>query len=604
MVRDLAYYAAASREMVDADTDRDATYQKIHEATRSIFENPPELKALPWIQERKFVSTAPADAVQAAVRTFAARNPSLKMLPLSEDPAEYDRVENLEEAMEWEFNRMNRVGHKSPHWKIVEYAMKYCAVAIETSYLPWLYSGVTKTPRIQEILSSRNFRWDVHDPSNVHVRESDSILECVLHTSNKNLQQLVDMFGATNPGVMKELAKIDSNDARALMNTWFTLYDYTDWDARVKWVARCDTPFAINRTVPTGTEIMREARTIAFLPWVYINNEEPLLRQMVDAGLWENVNILRTMRFSKAVDMAAHPEYWIQTPDGTLRGVSIDNTNPNQPLVTGPGTNVSKLPPPMLDPGLETLNQTAESEVFRTTVAQILASVEKYAGTQNFSVVNAMLNAATAQLSLAQMAAERAETMAMIQNFRWIHETEIPMVAFRRTGKGEAKPAGQEIAIKKGMFDPQYLYLEMKLNPSTLQDKQSDINNAINGVERLGKSKKMAWDELGWDNYELSESQKTEEALYDAYLAAKAQEIQMRPQLEAQAAQQQAQQQSMAQAQAQSTQQMQANPMSGGPQSQFAGQQGFPASQGNPATMPGQGREQLNGQSASGQGLA
>ena len=171
----------------------------------------------------------------------------------------------------------------------------------------------------------------------------------------------------------------------------YTLYDYTDWDARVKWISSNGTANDVNRDAPRGIELMRKERSISFLPWVFVDNEEPILKQMVQAGLWDNVNILRTMQFSKAVDMVAHPEYWIQTPDGTLRGVSIDNTNPNQPLVTQAGVNVQQLRPPVIDPQMATLTSQAESEVFRTTVAQILASVEKYAGNQNFSVVNAML---------------------------------------------------------------------------------------------------------------------------------------------------------------------------------------------------------------------
>lgn len=596
MPKELSYYIGAAREAIKNDDERDATYQKIHEASSSIFENPPELKALPWIQDRKFVTTAPADALNAAIRTFAARMPRIEIQPLSDAPEEYDRVEQLEEVMKWEFVRMNMLGRKSPHWKVVEYAMKYCAVAIETSYLPFIYKGKENDPRIKEALRSRSFRWSVHDPSHVHVRESDEILECVVNCDVMTAQQLIDKYGEDNSGIQEMLSRFEKDDPYALNQTYFSHYDYTDWGARAVWISDNSGATYLNRDVSNGIEIMRKERTVSFLPWVVVDNEEPILKQMVDAGLWENVNILRTMQFSKAVDMAAHPEYWIQTPDGTLRNVSIDNTNPNQPLVTGPGVNVQKLVPPQIDPQLSVLNSAAEQEVFRTTVAQILASVEKYAGTQNFSVVNAMLNAAVAQLSLAQMVAERAETLAMIQNFRWIEETEIPLVGFRTYTKGEGKAKGQEVAVKPNDFDTEYLYLSVKLNPSTVMDKQTEINNAINKVERLGMSTKMAWDELGMENYDLSMSQKSEEMLYQSMLQAKSKELLMQPDLKAQAMQQQ-----MAQAQQMQAQQMQ----QGAQQSQFAAQQGMDTRAGGPpATMPGQGREQLTGQAASGQNIA
>lgn len=584
-MKSLNYYAGAAREAIQNDNERDLIYQKIHEAATSYFVNPPELRALPWIQERKFVTTAPADALNAAIRTFASRMPEVIIQPLSEDEDEYARTEQMEELMKWDFTRMNMIGSKSPHWKIVEYAMKYCAVAIETSYLPWVYQDARDDPRIQEILQSRNFRWTVHDPSNIHVRESDDVLECVVNCDVLTLQQLIDRFGKDNPGVNEALMQIkskDRNDAKVLNTTLFSFYDYTDWNARCQWIVQNSGMTTIDRDAPVGHEIMRKKRTVSFLPWVFVDNEEPILKEMVLADLWENVNILRTMQFSKTVDMAAHPEYWIQTPDGTLKGVTIDNTNPNQPLVSKPGVSITQLRPPMIDPQMAMLTQTAEQEVFRTTVAQILASVEKYAGTQNFSVVNAMLSAAVAQLSLAQMCAERAETLAMTQNFRWIKETEIPMVGFRTTTKGEGKERGKEISIKPDEFDVRYLYLSVKLRPATVMDKQTDINNAINKVERLGMSKKMAWDELQMENYELSQSQVTEELLYGSHVQAKAKEIMMMPDVKIAQMQQQMQQ--------------------GAEQTQFAAQQGMDTRAGGAtATQPGQGREQLTGQASSGQ---
>jgi hypothetical protein len=587
MLYNLDYYVDSAREAVQNDNERDATYAKIRQAASSQFENPEELKRLAWIGERKFPSTAPADALNAAIRTFAARLPQISLQPLSDDEEEYARTEQMEELMKWEFTRMNFMGKKSPHWKIVEYAMKYCAVAIETSYLPYLYQGRNKEPRIQEILRSRNFRWAVHDPGNIHSRESDDILESVVNCDVLNAQQIIDRFGLDNPGVSEMLATLDKSDASALNQTYFSFYDYTDWDARVKWISPNGGAMYVNRDVPNGIELMRQERKVSFLPWVIVDNQEPILKGMVDAGLWDNVNILRTMQFSKTVDMVAHPEYWIQTPDGTLKGVHIDNENPNQPLVTQAGVNVNQLRPPMIDPQMAAMVQEAEQEVFRTTVAQILASVEKYAGTQNFSVVNAMLNAAVAQLSLAQMAAERAETLAMIQNFRWIDETEIPMVGFRVTTRGENSKRGKEISIKPGDFDVNYLYLTVTLKPATITDKQTEINNAINKVERLGMSKRMAWDDIGVENYELSEAQKSQETLYEAFVQSKAKEIIMKPDMEAQQ-----------QMQAQQQQQQ------GAAQTQFSGQQGFANRGGTTSTMPGMGREQMMGQAASGQELA
>jgi hypothetical protein len=86
----------------------------------------------------------------------------------------------------------------------------------------------------------------------------------------------------------------------------------------------------------------------------------------------------------------------------------------------------------------------------------------------------------------------------------------------------------------------------------------------------------------------------TEETLYTVYTQAKAKEIMLKPDLQAEMAKQAMMAQN----------QPQGNPGSA-PQSQFAAQEGMNTQGGGAtATSPGQGREQLTGQSASGQAIA
>lgn len=545
---ELSWFNDVAVSLFKQDEERDDLYFKIDEAAAAKANIPEELKALEWIGERNFASTAAADALNAAIRTFAAKLPDIQIAPVYDTQEEYDLVERMESAIQWEFQRLNSIGQKSPHWRVVESAVKYCAVAMEIQQLPWIYRDVKKTnARIKAILRSRCFAWKIHHPRTVHSQESEGILERVLVAYNRSAQSVVDEFGEHHPGVLEMLKEMDGESAKDLQDTMFSFYDYTDWEDRCVWIVRNSGSTSVNRKPSGGIELIREGRNVPFLPWVIVDNKEPILKTLLNAGLYDNLNALRTMQFSKAVDQAAHPEYWIATPDGTLRGVSIDNQNPNQPLVTNTNATVQQLRPPMLDPQLAQLESMAESEAFRTTVAQILASVEKYASTQNFSVVNAMISAAMAQLALSQMAAERAEEQAIYKQFEWVDYTEIPIVGYS-DGKG-SKDKGTEMAIRHKDFDLEYLYITVKLNPNTITDKQMDINNAINKVERLGLSREVALDEIGHKNFKLNQSKRTEEDLYLAHIQGKASEIALAAQQLAEAkAQAQAQKEAEAQA--------------------------------------------------------
>src|SRR3990167_9974318 len=156
MVEKLEFYAEMADEVVSKEKDKIDLYLEIDRMMNCEYENPRELDALPWIKGRKFVTTAPADAANAAARAFAARAPILSVHPLSDEPEEYERVERMETALEWEFKRMNMIGKKPVHWQIVGDAMRYCKIALQVEYLPYAFKKAKKDNRIKSILRNTN----------------------------------------------------------------------------------------------------------------------------------------------------------------------------------------------------------------------------------------------------------------------------------------------------------------------------------------------------------------------------------------------------------------------------------------------------------------
>ena len=494
-------------------------------------------------------------------------------------------------------------GGKTTHWKILESAMRYCAVAFETEYLPYLYKGKDKDKRTKALLRGSAFRWTVHHPSTVHSYFSKYGLETVVLAKTANLTDLENEFGYDNQGVAEIRSKMFSKapTMEQKMNTWFTFYKSTTWDETCVWVTQNHNSMTVNHDPAKGVKLLHEEHGLSFIPWVIADNEDPLLKNAINTGLLDNLNNLRLMSFSAAVTLVATSQKLIQTPDGTLRNVHIDNQNPEQPMITDLTAKVTPLPQDRPNDSIENKVAQATQEVYTTTVAQMLADANKLAGTENFSTANLAFKMAVGALSLAKDVAERAEAMGFYQMFEWIdHAGDVPLIAYReknKTVQDVQKMAGEEIVIKKGEFDTQYLYIDVKLREFGSMDEQAKANLAITLVERLGLSKQLvAENDLGIENYSLHEQKRAAEDLMLAKVQAEAQKIQAEVEMMVQ--------------QAQMQMQMQAQQPPPGPQQQVQGMNAsFPMAQGvdmRQGGMPAQpmnpmeNRESIQGMDAGG----
>ena len=606
-------------------------YQSVDDMMDCSYDLPNALENVSWLKGRKFVSTAPADSVNAAIRTFAERKPVINIQPLSSMQKEYERVERQETALEWDFKKMNARGTRPVHWQITNSAMRYCKVALQTEYIPYSLKGRKKDNYVKAVLKSGAFNWRVHHPSTVFCQDGPyGVPEFVVSRTRRTVNWLVSKYGKDNKGVREMLGDLSDDDLATQLDQAVYFYDVTTWEERAQWAAFTETN-SIDTTVTDGYEFMREEHKMPFMNWVVIDYSDFILKSVIDADLWQNENALRTMTFAKAVDVVAHPSLWIRTVSGDLEDVNRAEDSPNEAIVSSTTTDVRELRPPQIDPQLSQVREMARSEIFQSTVAQVLASVEKIGQTATFSTVNAMLQAAVTQLTLSKACAEQAEQKAFTQNLLWVDYTDMDWRVYRdksKTVNGNTYPTGQEIIITKSKdvatippeyvntitpIEPENLYITVTLQPKAITDKQSEQVMAINQHERLGGSLDMIYDEYGFGEYSQHEQRRKLEDLMNAEVEAEQRRITMQPDLEAQ--QMQMEQQMQMQQQMQQEQQMQMeqqvaaeNARQEQMQPAFTGSQnldmrnmyGMSAQQ----AAPGMGREQITGETVEGEGLA
>src|ERR1041385_4594559 len=280
-MKTLNYYAGLANECIKQDKPKMDLYAKIDLHRLGQWKPSTTLSKLPWIQGRNFSSTAPADALDAGTRTFASLMPKVNIAPLSEEMEEYEDAERKETALEWHFKRMNMSGRKTTHWQIMESAMRYCAVAFETEYLPFSMKGRENEPNIKALLRRSSFRWTVHHPATVHPRYSKNGLECVCLVKVVNFQEMYDEFGKNNKGIRKivqDMFKGEEPKYEQMLLTYFTYCKVTDWKETCIWLS----PNGGSRVVTAnlsgtgGYELLHEEHGLDFIPWVVTDNEDPI----------------------------------------------------------------------------------------------------------------------------------------------------------------------------------------------------------------------------------------------------------------------------------------------------------------------------------------
>jgi hypothetical protein len=635
-------FADVVNQMLIDDTPRDDLITKIDDALDVVFEPDPKVKQLPWVKGRHYAMTDIADARDTGVRTFDTLMPQINVQPLNDETMEYERTEMAEQALEWEFQRMNRVGKKGVYSQILEDAMSYHAVAIQTEYLPYKYKDRKKDNRTKAILRQRALNWIRHHPKTVHARWSDETLEVVAKVANYSAQSLIEKYGKENPGIVQMMEdRGKDNKPIDLLRSQYTLIDLQNWDDRVIWAVPAGTLEIGKTSVPVASltaasssqyVFMNKKHGMPFLNWVIVDKGNPIWAAVLKSGMWDNLQYMNLIRFAKSIELSTRSTLVIRTPDGKLHNVWIDFSNPSNPIVIPmDGTEVKDLAPAPLDPALETMFQEASAKVASSTVSHVLRDVTKFSNAP-FATVNQMIQLALGQLSRAKNAGGETVSMGLTQFFEWVEFSGMAYNAYRPSGRdsranvGSYHGRGEQITIRPGAaptqtevesmneqemkllkrtvyFDLEALYIDVQLQSNNTADEQSRLNVNINAVDKLGMSKQMAWERMGWKNYNLANRQRLDELMEESelqneiYKNSQQAQDEMKQQLMEQM-QKEAQEQAKEQAKSQGSQMTE---MNGGSQPLSQGSDmrtgAPPAAMGNPTGT----REALTGQSASGQ---
>ncbi len=596
MAQPLKHYVNLAKRMIQYDKNRDAMFLQQDAMWRREWTLPEGMEDTDWI--RKVVSTDGHDAVRAGTRVLSALDERIKVLPLSEEADERERVARVGKALKWHLSNAARRRRTSVRRDLVLSALRYDEICAKVVFLPHHLKTIKDlggdTRRVKAAMRYGPFAIMVENPRSVHTRYSDLMPEAVVQVSVKPIDELIAFWGKAASDIKKALKQDESI-------RYAVEVDYMDHGERAVFA------FLQASSVMPPTDLLGEKaypiiepmkHDLQFLPWVCRtggttleadakDQRIPLLYSIYD--YWVNQSILQTILLSEVISYAAAPRIEIESmnPDA----VEVDYNEPNRPIVHDTQSAVRALNPPQIDAAVATLEQFFGGAIEKATVAKILQGGQIPAGAA-YATLNLATLTALGTLKPYKELAELGLSDILMQMLLWVHYSGKGVKALG-TGK---KDTGKVYEIRPSDVDPDNIHIIVELEPDLPVDRQQRINAAATAVERLGMSQASALEQVGVTDPEAEIERGMREQTVNYYWQKSIQLDQAQTQLAMQQAQVQMQQAQMAQ-------QQQGAPM--GPQGipGVGGQQWNPAEGGMPAQVgaPGATREMQAGRTRTGE---
>jgi hypothetical protein len=497
-------YQELAREMIAADTQRDAMFEAMDAMWQADWTLPKAVARLPWVH--KVVSTDPHDAVRAGTRTLSSVAPRIKAFaPGAAD----DLPERIERALGWHFHQAARRRQADPLRDIVLSALLYDEVVAQVVYLPAQLRALAALGAPNATLSGAlrygPFALLTRNPRGVHVRYSEWMAEAVLLVQAAAARETAALWGAQN----EALAALDPAEP-------VTVYDYMDRAARVVW-AEAD---------GSVIELIAEEHGLPFLPWAArvggtslhaerAHQRVPLLYSVYHAGQWGTQNVIETLLASEALAYASAPRLKVEGPSDSLQ---VDYGEPARPAYVPPGHALSEMQPPALDESLAFIAGRLGERIAKSTVPRVLQSGDFPAGTP-FSTLNLATQAGLKALTPYKRLAEEALAEVFQQMLDWLRHSGAGLEGFGR-GRGDA---GRMYTVSAAELAATEVFIEVELTADLPTDRMARINAAAMAVRELGFSRQRALEQIGVDDplevIAEREREKLDELAFEVYRA-------------------------------------------------------------------------------------
>ena len=593
----LKQYQQLAEQLIEDDKGLHSDYEKYENMVHGRWELPGDLRDVPGIH--KVVITDPYDALNTMRRILAKQLPRVKIHPLAPN-LETKRVTDMwEKGLTWLYDHTSDRRGIDLTSDLAWSAGLYGQIVGQVSYIPHeiksrqAFKG--DTGRLEQVLHDGPFIVELHNPKFTHVLRSSYGVEGVLTKKFMRASEALSFWGERADQLKAKLTKM--SDVEKYKAT-VTQYDWWNDKHRCTWILVNNPSTVISGPSDDGAiTIFDEDHGLEFFPWFaritgtgfehdvrYKIN--PMLKPVVDTGLYETANALETMIMSKAIKLFGRPSLKEEGLNPAEAQINYSPDNMGEILKAPPGNQVGELRQDVLDQALLAMADREAARMDKSTVSRLLQTGEFPSG-MAASAINIVTQSAVESIGPHKRLAEQAIEDIIRLNLLWIHKDGVPLVIDGAAGMNEP-----QVIIDPNDINPNAIYVDVELTAVAPTDQVARAN-AGNMMAQMGYPMERVFEQMG----ETDPQQAMKEARREQFMAAmhreKLADIELRiqakqAQLQLQVQQQQAQMQQVGQ-----------TPPTG------AEGQGFNPAAGGNSAVPASGAtfEQQMGATRNGQGL-
>ena len=484
---DLEWFKGRSAYLEKQNTDRDDMFDALNDYRHGEWELDEELLEIDWIHE----SRDPIFAQQSdsAKHILSDVYPSISLLPYNPGGDGTDIADRHEKGLRWLLESASRRRQATIVQDIVASAVDYAEVTAEVVYIPQQIKDVKaaggNARRYEAMLRRGPFAVIIHNPRTVYARYSDMGAEEVVLITEDDPHNVIDLWGE-KANELKKLIKKTKGGIDTV-----TLKSYISHDFRSVWAE------ASGETI----EIVRDKWLWPFLPWVARIGgtslesggqfqRKPLLSNMYHFDLYDDINRVRSLRFSDMIRTAAEPRDIFTSDTRTTPDVDASSGD----LTTHIDTEESLQPRPARtpDPNMTTLYAELRGDVQKSTLSEMLLGADVPGGAA-FASINLVTESALKVLRAPQALAQYSVADVLETMLLYIHYDKSEVISYG-TGKNDR---GDVYLIKGSEIEPENLYVSVKLEADLPTDYQArtvtaraqidaGINSRVNAMEDIG----------------------------------------------------------------------------------------------------------------------
>jgi hypothetical protein len=354
------------------------------------------------------------------------------------------------------------------------------------------------TKRFEFMRRYSRFMMNTHNPTFVHVRQSNYGPECVVTKQVKSASTIWKEFGDQ---VGKEIIKLaEDKDQDHKLN----IYEHMDDEVRFVYVIE-DNVHPIGEGKHDPIEIVKPyEHGLGFLPWVVrfgsntMEYEErykyhPMLATILRTEEWDNFNLADSLMVSKAISTAGKPDL-IESGPITKSSTEINYDDPVTIAKVTPGNEVNPLTPGQLDPQLYEMRNELKSRMTSSTLANVLRGADGSSG-EAYASLNLRVLTALGALKPYKRKAEYAIEDACDIMMHWIEKSGKPLESYQMNKK--SPEYGQYYTIEPDEVEADSMIYKVELKADLPIDQLPRVNAANQLVAGMGLSKERGLEMVG-----------------------------------------------------------------------------------------------------------